>query len=131
MLPTTAATARNSGVHMAMAFVAMGSWAAFANLAHPMPRPLIAGLVQGTLSALITLFLKRMIEALSARLPGSAGYWVPPVVAIAASLSLLSSIHWLAGTPEILRTIIVPLSVTAVYATTYNLALRRAVRTGQ
>ena len=125
-MPTsTAATARNSAVHMAVAFIAMGSWATFANLAHPMPRPLIAGVVQGTLSALITLFLKRMIEALSARLPGSAGYWVPPVVAVAVSLSLLSSIHWIAGTPEILRTIVVPLSVTAIYATSYNLALRR------
>ena len=125
-VPTsTAATARNSAVHMAVAFIAMGSWATFANLAHPMPRPLIAGVVQGTLSALITLFLKRMIEALSARLPGSAGYWVPPVVAVAVSLSLLSSIHWIAGTPEILRTIVVPLSVTAIYATSYNLALRR------
>lgn len=122
---TTTATARNSAVHMAVAFIAMGSWATFANLAHPMPRPLIAGVVQGILSALITLFLKRIIEALSARLPGSAGYWVPPVVAVAVSLSLLSSIHWIAGTPEILRTIVVPLSVTAIYATSYNLALRR------
>jgi len=122
---TISATARSSAVHMAIAFVAMGSWAAFANLAHPMPRPLIAGVVQGTLSALITLFLKRMIEVLSARLPGASGYWLPPVVAVAASLTLLSSIHWLAGTPEILRTIVVPLSVTAIYATSYNLALRR------
>lgn len=125
MPPTTAATARNSAVHMVVAFLAMGSWATFANLAHPMPRPLIAGAVQGTLSALITLFLKRMIEALSARLPGTSGYWVPPVVAVTVSLSLLSSIHWIAGTPEILKTIVVPLSVTAIYASSYNLALRR------
>ena len=54
---------------MTVAFIAMGSWATFANLAHPMPRPLIAGVVQGTLSALITLFLKRMIEV---RLLGAA-----------------------------------------------------------
>lgn len=126
MPTTTAAAARNSIVHMAVAFIAMGSWAAFANSTHLMPRPVIAGVVQGILSALITLFLKRMIEALSARLPGSAGYWVPPLVAVVASLSLLSSIHWLAGTPEILRTIVVPMSVTALYATTYNLALRRS-----
>ena len=130
MSPTTAAAARNSALHMAVAFIAMGSWATFANLAHPMPRPLIAGVVQGTLSALITLFLKRMIEALSARLPGRSGYWVPPLLAVIASLSLLSSIHWVAGTPEILRTIVVPLSVTAIYATTYNLALRRALVAG-
>lgn len=121
--------ARSSAMHMAFAFIAMGSWAAFANSTHPMPRPLIAGVVQGTLSALITLFLKRMLEALSARLPGSTGVWLPPLVAILVSLTLLGSIHWLAGTPEILRTIAVPMSVTAVYATAYNLTLRRSAAT--
>lgn len=118
--------ARSTIVHMAVAFLAMGSWAAFANAAHPMPLPLLAGVVQGTLSALITLFLKRMIEALSARLPGSTGWWLPPLVAMLSSLTLLSVIHWLAGTPEIARTIIVPLTVTTVYASSYNIALRRA-----
>ncbi len=116
---------RSSALHMAVAFVAMGSWAAYANSAHPLPLPLIAGVVQGTLSALITLFLKRMIEALSARYPGTVGSWLPPLVAVLSSLTLLSLVHWLAGTPEIIRTIAVPLSVTAVYATLYNLALRR------
>ncbi|WP_449467800.1 hypothetical protein [Stenotrophomonas humi] len=111
---------------MAVAFVAMGGWATFANSGHSMPQPLIAGVVQGTLSALITLFLKRMIEALSARLPGSIGGWLPPLAALTASLTLLTSIHWLAGTPEIVRTIIVPLSVTGVYGTLYNIALRRS-----
>lgn len=120
-----ARAASSSAVHMAVAFVAMGGWAAFANSGHPMPRPLLAGLVQGTLSALITLFLKRMIEALSARLPGRIGWWLPPLVAMTVSLLLLTSIHWLAGTPEIARTIAVPLSVTTVYSTFYTIALRR------
>jgi hypothetical protein len=119
------ATVTSSVLHMAVAFVAMGGWAAFANAAHPMPQPLVAGVVQGTLSALITLLLKRMIEALSVRLAGKAGVWLPPLGAVAFSLSLLGTIHWLAGTPEIVRTIAVPLSVTALYASSYNLALRR------
>ncbi|MGH8054671.1 MAG: hypothetical protein ACREP4_12215 [Stenotrophomonas sp.] len=116
---------RSGALHMGVAFVAMGGWATFANRAHPMPDPLIAGVVQGTLSALITLFLKRMIETLSARLPGSAGWWLPPLVAVVSSLTLLTGIHWLAGTPEIVRTIVVPLSVTAIYATAYTIALRQ------
>ena len=119
------AAMRSSAVHMAVAFLGMGGWAVFANSAHPMPRPLIAGVVQGTLSALITLFLKRMIEAMSVRLPGSVGGWLPPVVAMTVSLVLLTTLHWLAGTPEIARTIAVPLSVTTVYSSFYNLALRR------
>lgn len=44
--------AGGSARHMALAFVAMGGWAALANRAHPMPDPLIAGLVQGALSAM-------------------------------------------------------------------------------
>ena len=130
MMKSAQTAARSTVLHMAFAFIAMGGWAAFANAAHPMPQPLIAGLVQGTLSALITLFLKRMIEALSARLPGSAGGWVPPAAAVMVSLSLLTSMHWLAGTPELARTIAVPLSVTAIYATLYNLALRRGRAVG-
>ncbi|KRG62770.1 membrane protein [Stenotrophomonas humi] len=130
MMKSASTASRSSAVHMAVAFIAMGGWAAFANSAHPMPGPLIAGVVQGTLSALITLFLKRMIEALSARYPGSVGTWLPPLVAVLSSLALLSSVHWLAGTPEIVRTMAVPLSVTAVYATVYNLALRRVAAGG-
>ena len=128
MKPVMTAT-RSTALHMAVAFIAMGGWATFANSAHPMPQPLIAGVVQGTLSALITLFLKRMIEALSARLPGGVGWWLPPLAALAASLTLLTSIHWLAATPEIARTIVVPLSVTGVYGTLYNIALRRSAGT--
>lgn len=118
-------TIANSGLHMAVAFVAMGSWAGYANAAHPMPQPVLAGLVQGMLSALITLMLKRIIEVLSRRLAGSTGVWLPPLAAMTFSLCLLGSIHWLAGTPEIARTIAVPLSVTTLYAASYSLALRR------
>lgn len=118
--------ASHAAVHMAVAFVLMGSWAAFANNDYPMPRPLIAALVQGTLSALITLFLKRMLEALSRRYAGNTGLWLPPLAAFFSSLLLLSGIHWLAGTPEIARTLLAPLSVTTIYAVLYTAALRRA-----
>lgn len=115
--------ARNSAVHMAVAFLAMGGWAVYANAAHPMPRPLIAGVAQGCVSALITLFLKQMLEALSQRLANLAALALPPIAAVLCSVALLLTIHGAAGTPEILRTIAVPLTVTAVYAATYNFAL--------
>lgn len=127
MMQAGVQAARSSALHMGVAFLAMGSWAAWANSAHPLPWPLLAGGVQGVLSALITLFLKRMLEALSARLRGHAGWWLPPLAAVVLSVSLLTTVHWLAGTPEIARTIAVPVSVTAVYATAYTVALRRGV----
>ena len=88
---------KSNALHMAVGFLGMGAWAVFANRHHPLPQALLAGLVQGTMSAIITLFLKRMIEALSQRLPGLAGLILPPLLAVAASVGLLSLIHSLAG----------------------------------
>jgi hypothetical protein len=116
---------RSSVVHVAFAFVAMGGWAAFANRAHPMPAPLQAGLIQGALSAVITLVLKRGIEVLARRFSGLAALLVPPVVAGAVSASLLTTIHMVGGTPEIGRTIAIPLTVATSYAALYNFSLWR------
>ncbi|AGT11394.1 hypothetical protein [Paracoccus aminophilus] len=118
--------ARRSFSHVAVAFLAMGSWAAFANRAHPMPEPVLAGLVQGALSGTITLGLKRMIEAVSARILGVGALIWPPVIALSASALILTSLHRLAGTPEIAATIALPLSVTTLYSTIYSYALWRS-----
>ncbi|MBU4530661.1 MAG: hypothetical protein KUA43_02080 [Hoeflea sp.] len=119
------AVASSSVVHVLFAFMAMGSWAVFANRAHPMPQPLVAGAVQGALSALITLFLKSGIDHLSKRVSGSAAYWAPPVIVLIVSISLLTAFHWLSGTPEIASTIAVPLAVSTSYAALYNFSLAR------
>ena len=124
-LPVTSLM-RSSLVHIAFAFVAMGSWAAFANRAHPMPAPLQAGLIQGALSALITLLLKRGIEELARRFSGLAALLAPPVIAGLVSASLLTVIHTLGGTPEIARTIAVPWTVATSYAALYNFSLWRS-----
>lgn len=116
---------RSSIVHVGFAFFAMGSWAAFANLAHPMPAPLRAGLIQGTLSAVITLLLKRGIEWMARRFSGLAALLVPPLAAGLVSASLLTIIHMIGGTPEIAKTIAVPLTVASSYAALYNFSLWR------
>ena len=103
----------------------MGGWAFYANSGHPMPKPLLAGLVQGALSGAITYALKRTLDALRASLPLQLGWWLPPVIALASSLCLLIGAHWLASTPEILRTISVPYSVASLYAITYNFLMWR------
>lgn len=115
---------RSSALHMTVAFLGMGAWAVFANRAHGADAWL-AGMVQGALSATITLFLKRMIEAVSARARGAWRLVLPPVLAVAASFGILTLVHRLAGTPEITATIALPMSVTALYATGYAFALWR------
>jgi hypothetical protein len=117
--------ARSSIVHVAVAFLAMGGWAFLANRAHAFPQPLVAGLVQGALSGGITLVLKRMIEAIAARLAGVASLVLPPLIAVALSFAILTTIHTLADTPEILATIVLPVGVTALYSTLYAAALWR------
>jgi len=126
MRPAVARLMQSSVVHVAFAFAAMGSWAAFANRAHPMPAPLQAGLIQGALSAVITLLLKRGIEALARRFSGKAALFAPPLLAGLVSASLLTAIHAIGGTPEIARTIAVPLTVATSYAALYNLSLWRS-----
>jgi len=112
-------------VHVAVAFLLMGSWALYANWGHPMPKPVLAALVQGALSGAITYALKRTLDALRTRVSHDKGWWLPPLIACTGSLCLLIGAHWVASTPEILRTISVPFSVASLYAITYNLIMWR------
>ena len=105
----------------------MGGWAVFANSAHPMPAPLVAGVIQGLLTAIITLFLKQIIEEIFRHTTGFKRLVLSPAAAFLISLTLLSSIHTLAGTPALLATISVPLSVSTLYAFLYTVTLSRHV----
>lgn len=110
---------RSRAAHAAGGFVLMGSWAVFANSGHPMPAPLVAGLVQGALTAAITLVLKRIVEAICARIDRPLSLFAAPLAAGAVSLGLLTAIHGLAGTPALFATISVPLIVSVSYAAIY------------
>lgn len=120
MMAGLRALAASGRVHVAFAFVAMGGWAVFANRVHPMPRPLLSGIVQGAVSALLTLCLKSIIDTLSRRFSGGLRFWVPPLLACLVTTGILLAIHALAGTPEILPTIAMPLFVSTSYAVVYS-----------
>jgi hypothetical protein len=132
------AWAANSTVaHVGFGFLAMGGWAVFANRHHPLPDALLAGLVQGTVSGLLTLVLKKFLEWLAARMSPTLGQAqpvqggarriaaliVPPLITAASILAILVSAHTLAGTPEIAATIAVPFTVSTTYAIIYNWSL--------
>ncbi|RZJ95704.1 MAG: hypothetical protein EON88_10060 [Brevundimonas sp.] len=110
---------------MGFAFLAMGGWALFANSGHGLAAAWLPALSQGVLSGLITLVLKRALEAMSGRFPGVLSYALPPAITAGAVLLLLASVHKLIGTPEILRTIAVPWSVSTLYAIIYSATLAR------
>jgi LytS/YehU family sensor histidine kinase len=117
--------ARSSAVHVSFAFLAMGGWALYANRGHSTSEMLMAGLVQGVLSGCLTLFLKSVIERLSRRFSGAAALWAPPLIACIGSAALLLLVHAISATPEILRTIAVPLTVSTSYAVLYNYSISR------
>lgn len=118
--------ASNTWVHVAFGFVAMGAWAVFANRHHPIEQALLAGLVQGAISGVLTLVLKKFLEWFNAKLKGAPALVLPPLVTATAILTILTAAHTLAGTPEILATIAVPFTVSTSYAILYNLRLWRA-----
>lgn len=117
----------SSVTHVAFAFIVMGAWAVFANRYHPMPEPLVAGLVQGALSATITLLMKKALDYLSAlffrRNAVRAALIAPPVLVCSVSLTGLILSHVAAGTPEIFATIAVPFSVAFTYAWIYTFGI--------
>lgn len=120
--------AGHSITHVLFAFLGMGGWAAFSNRSHPMPEPVVAGAVQGTLSAFLTLVLKSIVDHLAERFAGLTALWAPPLLAMTVSAGLLTAIHSLSGTPEILQTVSLPLTVAATYVTIYNWSRRTAGR---
>ncbi len=124
--------AHSSVTHVAFAFLGMGSWATFANCAHPLPAPILAGLVQGTISGCLTLFLKRTVAYLGERFDhGPMAILAPPAIASMASASLLVAIHTISRTPEIGKTIALPLTIASSYAVLYNFTLWRAGNHGE
>jgi len=117
--------ARATPVHVGFAFLAMGGWALFANKGHGQAA-WTAALAQGAMSGAITLVLKRVLEAMTARLSGAAAYVAPPAITASVILLLLYAAHWAIGTPQIVRTLAVPWSVSTLYAILYSAALVRA-----
>jgi hypothetical protein len=90
----------------------------------------LAGLVQGTLSGLLTLGLKRFLEAAASRLANAWAAFAPPMLSCAGVLAILLTAHRLAGTPNVWATISVPFAVSSSYAWIHSLALAIGRRGG-
>lgn len=117
--------ARATPVHVAFAVLAMGGWTLFANRDHGLAMAWAPALAQGTISGLITLALKRVLEAITPGFARMAAYVVPPILTASVILGLLIAVHRVIGTPEIALTIAVPWSVSTLYAILYTAVLAR------
>ncbi|MDP2260602.1 MAG: hypothetical protein Q8J89_12900 [Caulobacter sp.] len=119
---------KSSLVHIAFGFLAMGSWALFANREHGLAGAWLPALAQGTISGALTGVLKKTLEVLDGRLKGAPALIVPPAITAGSILTLLLLVHTAIGTPEVIATIAVPWSVSTLYAIVYNAGLVRARR---
>jgi hypothetical protein len=115
--------ARSTGLHVAFAFVAMGAWAAFVNHGHGTRAALLAFVVQGTLSGVLTLVLKKGLESGYQRLSGLSERIAPPLLSASLIAMVLGGVHAAAGTPEILKTVALPWTVSTLYAFVYTFTL--------
>ena len=117
---------RSTTLHVAFAVLAMGGWAAFANRDHGAGSMQLAFAIQGTLSGLITLVMKRGLEIGHDLLTGQFASFIPPLISCTLIGALLFAVHTLGGTPEVLRTLALPWTVSTLYAIAYVASLDRA-----
>ena len=104
----------------ALAVVVYGAWAFLANLGHGGAIALRAGLTQGASSGTTTLVIGAVIEGIHAALPPRP-YRAALATGVSASLAALFhlSVHLIAGTPAIARTILPSVVIGYVFAAFY------------
>ena len=106
-----------------------GSWAVLANRAHPVAAMVRAGLAQGSLSFCSTVFAVLLLEYLYGlgRTPARKlmlGAIGTPVIV----LLTMTCGHVLAGTPNVVATLLPSWISGVIFSTTYTLNLRRLER---
>lgn len=109
-----------------LAFVLWGGWALLANWQAGLRPALLAGLLQGAMSFLVTLLMASAIIWQARRLRRPAGrILVPPLVTVSVTGSLLYTLHTLSGTPGVWRTIVPPTTVAFIYCLLLSAQLQR------
>jgi len=119
--------AQSSWSHVATSFILMGGWAFFANRVHGVDASIMAALLQGTLSGIITLGMKKALERIYQAFKNNdkAAFFLTPLIVCSISASTLLLCHFIAGTPELILTIITPSSVALFYAYIYTYTLKK------
>ncbi|MEM6707426.1 MAG: hypothetical protein AAF648_01445 [Pseudomonadota bacterium] len=107
-------------------FVVYGGWAYYVNMRYGTMIGLRSGLLQGSYSLVLTFVTTLLMERLYDRF---AGLYARRVATIAVTGALLFAtpclIHRLAGTPEILMTVLPGFLIGMVYTSVYVFSLAR------
>jgi hypothetical protein len=104
-----------------LAFVLWGGWAAYINSQHGTAEAVRSAIAQGIASFVITIFLTFSVARLHGVLRQRFARAVLPALAtVTLTGSLLVALHSLAGTPEVLATVVPPITVAALYCLYVN-----------
>jgi len=109
-------------------FLVYGLWACFANSDHGTPVAVRSGLVQGSYSFVLTLTTTVLMQRLYQRWAGLPGRGVWVTLTVCTGLFATAyGINWLAGTPEILMTILPGFFIGCLFTATYIKGLSKLV----
>ncbi len=126
-MPVRLPRARSGSAALAAAaagFVVYGAWAAYANRAHGMAIALGAGTVQGAYSFVLTLAMSAVTAWVFGRFAHLRLRAAATVAVVSAALFTTAyTINALAGTPEIVTTILPGFVIGTVYTALYVQAL--------
>lgn len=111
-------------------FFFYGGWAVFVNWSYGMAAWVKAGIVQGSYSFILTLCMTLLLEGvfrLNNRLFNKEHVinWVTIIICCGAIFSVSWGVNAVAGTPEILRTVILGYIIGGIYSITYVYGLAR------
>ena len=119
-------TLRNVWPYIALAFGIYGGWALYINWSSGLWQAGKSGLAQGVYSGTNTYIYARIIESAFDRISHPLMKWlIPALLPNLLFLSVLSSVHWIVGTPEILLTILPSAVVGTGYTALYTTQLHR------
>ena len=101
-------------------FIVYGGWGFWVNMSHGTEMGVMAGLIQGSYSFVLTLSMTIVMEYLMRMLAGVRARQVITVVTVSIGTFVVAySIQWLNSTPEIFLTIIPGFLIGAVYSGVY------------
>jgi len=128
MLFNQLSAAHRSAISAAMGFLFYGSWAFVVNYDHGIAAGIKAAIVQGSYSFILTFTMTMLLEAMFR----FASQYIRPL-AVACTITILVCcaivfsgswlVNYLAGTPEILKTVILGYIIGGAYSTVYVLNL--------
>lgn len=116
-------------VFAGVAFFFYAAWAAWANSMHGQEMALRAAITQGTYSAVVTLVMTSLLEMLFRG--GAPVFWRALRAVLVTTLVLMASsvlTHMIAGTLEIIMTVLPSWIFGSLFAVTYCLGLARGER---